>query len=513
MKKGYILIGIAVIVLCTAGILMINKPSYAQPINQCLSKIKLFAGDNAEIYVKNNNNKIDLPYGRFYMENSTPPANPRDYRFFYGDNYIFEKEIISEDGSNHIRYNINGRSIKRSDTNSILMNYLINETYFSDDKDEDDYYKQLLLLWAMDRLAGYDDNKNYVRSDDYENIVETEKDTKYEDKYEIDTNTIYPSMHWKYINNLSAGDKELLKDSAMGSKMIKYLSDWENYINWYLNDNQEVQIDPIDQETITYHVTNEYIETNLITPKSTGKIYSDKFESYEVKVSAPMIVIDQNGQEKTTFKAGESFRVRMPITEIKDKTLTYTIDIEGKFNFNSLGLYETPPPRRYDPPMNERQQLYKDLSSSYVHRNCAFTEILNANLSLSITQQVGNLNIKVIDASTGNNLSKAEIIVYDNQNNIVYQYETTEKEFNIVLPVGDYTIKQIVTPPNYEATTIQMRVSVTENNTSEAVLENVPLISVPDTNKTSKIAMTIGFVILITGILILGVILKIKNKN
>ena len=60
------------------------------------------------------------------------------------------------------------------------MNYLINDTHFSDDRDEDDYYKQLLVLWALDRLAGFEDDKNY----DW-NSEELPKDTTYDDKYDI----------------------------------------------------------------------------------------------------------------------------------------------------------------------------------------------------------------------------------------------------------------------------------------------------------------------------------------
>lgn len=140
-------------------------------------------------------------------------------------------------------------------------------------------------------------------------------------------------------------------------------------------------------------------------------------------------------------------------------------------------------------------------------------EHLNTSLNIEFNQQVGNLDVKVIDASTGDNLSKAEVVIYDNKNNIVYRYETTEKELNIILPVGDYTVKQTVTPPNYEAKTIETRVKVTENNTSEAVLENIPLVSVPDTNKTSGYMPVVGFIVLIMGILILGVIIKNKKHE
>lgn len=225
-----------------------------------------------------------------------------------------------------------------------------------------------------------------------------------------------------------------------------------------------------------------------------------------------MIVVDKNGEEKTAFNAGESFRVRIPRSEIKNKTLNYNINIEGNFNFDNLTLYDATP-RRYETPSEKRMIIYETLYYGVVRRNCISIETLNTNLSINFTQQVGNLYIKVIDASTGDNLSKAEIVIYDNKNNIVYRYETTEKDLNIILPVGDYTVKQTVTPPNYEAKTIETRVKVTENNTAEAVLENIPLVSVPDTNKTAGYMPVVGFMVLIMGILILGVIIKNKKHE
>ena len=131
----------------------------------------------------------------------------------------------------------------RNKTNkySVLMNYLINETKFSDNKDEDDHYKQLLILWAMDRLAGYEDDKNYIWNSNYSEPIETVEDTTYEDKFEIDNHSeeevsskIY---YWKYANNLSVSDKKLLKESDVGNKMLAYLDTWEEYVTWYIEEN------------------------------------------------------------------------------------------------------------------------------------------------------------------------------------------------------------------------------------------------------------------------------------
>lgn len=81
------------------------------------------------------------------------------------------------------------------------------------------------------------------------------------------------------------------------------------------------------------------------------------------------------------------------------------------------------------------------------------------------------------------------------------------------MPVGDYVIKQTVTPPNYEPTTIQMRVSVLANDTTEAVLENVPLVNVPDTAMNATVFIIIGGLIVIAGGLLLFTNLRKKESH
>lgn len=81
------------------------------------------------------------------------------------------------------------------------------------------------------------------------------------------------------------------------------------------------------------------------------------------------------------------------------------------------------------------------------------------------------------------------------------------------MPVGDYVIKQTVTPPNYEPTTIQMRVSVLANDTTEAVLENVPLVNVPDTAMNATVFIIIGGLIVAAGGIVLVANLRKKESH
>lgn len=110
-------------------------------------------------------------------------------------------------------------------------------------------------------------------------------------------------------------------------------------------------------------------------------------------------------------------------------------------------------------------------------------------------------------------MSKAEVAIFDMKGNEVYRYETTDKELNITLPVGDYIVKQTITPPNYEATTIQMKVSVLEEKMVDAVLENVPLVDVPDTGKDMRLFTSFGLGTILLGLLMIACIVYKREQN
>ena len=94
---------------------------------------------------------------------------------------------------------------------------------------------------------------------------------------------------------------------------------------------------------------------------------------------------------------------------------------------------------------------------------------------------------------------------------------TTNSEINVTLPIGEYTVKQTITPENYQARVIEQKVTIVENETTEAVLENIQLLEVPNLGRnTTGIIMIIGGLVLVIGCIIVGVNLRkkdIKTKN
>ena len=364
---------------------------------------------------------------------------------------------------------LNNIAIQSSRDIEILENQVLEKSFessieipkFSDNKEENSYYSQLFFWWMGD----------------------------------IDFQS----------NNLTEEEKELIKNSPNGKKIAEKIAEYERYNNWWNSDDYSTPIlDDINTDNITYYVTDDYIETSLILPDCT-KDYSYMFTDYQVV--SPMIVTDEYGNLKTEFQRGEGFKLRIPLSEVKNGTINFKAKIIGNSTFDIWAQY-------YEPykESSESRQLVQPVA--LINCGKSSTRAMFETIELNYTEQVGNLNIKVIDAETKENLANAEIAIYDSLGKIVYRISTTNSEINVTLPVGDYTVKQTVTPENYQPVVVQKRVSVTENETTKAVLENIQLIDVPNLGQRVKGVLTmIGGIVLIIGGIIIGISIKKKKRN
>ena len=338
---------------------------------------------------------------------------------------------------------------------------------FTSNPTENRYYQQLFAWWMSDLETGYD-------------------------------------------NNLTKEEKETIKESENAKKLVEKVEEYQKYNDWTYSEDSystSLTLDEIDTSKITYTVTNDYIETSLITPDCT-KDYSYLFTNYQVEVPVRVIVVDKNGKEQKEFARGEGFKLRIPISSIKNNQASFQATIIGKSIFDIWGEYEISEE-------STTQSTRGIGTNSSIIVNCGKQEELGEfeELNFNYTEEVGNLEIQVIDAETKENLIDAEIVIYDQAGNIVYRYKTTESKINVTLPVGTYTIKQIVTPPNYQARETTITLDVTKDQKAVAVLENVQLISVPNTLKTTTTITMVGITIALLGIVIIGSILFKKKKE
>ena len=330
---------------------------------------------------------------------------------------------------------------------------------FNNNKEENRYYQQLFLWWMNDVF--------------YQ-----------EDRY------------------LTQVEKEQIKNSSNGKIVADEIEEFENFLTWYDSQMEEpkLTLEEINIKDITYYATNDYIETNLITPDC-SKDYTYLFTDYEVKTTSPVTVVGENGKEKTSFQKGEGFKLRIPISEIKNNEINFQAEVIGKSIFDIWGDYS--------------QKRDTRLTTTLYLINCGKSKIIDAFEPININYkiEVGTLNIKVIDAESKEELKDAEVVIYDKSGNIVYRYKTTGSTLNITLPVGEYTVKQIITPPNYQARVVEQKVTITENGETDAVLENIQLVEVPDTLKKTTTITILGIIVTLLGVaVIITIITKRKKK-
>ena len=176
LGRKYVLIAVVVIMFALSSVLLVQKSINADSLsdNLCSDRIEISIGDYEEVYAEDDDNRIDLPPGRLYSEKIPWSSSTNDYCLFVATEFLFNKSVHKT----YTDYYFDGFTLNATNQYSYLMNYLINDTHFSDDRDEDDYYKQLLVLWALDRLRGFEDNKNY----DFDS--ELPRDNSYQDKLE-----------------------------------------------------------------------------------------------------------------------------------------------------------------------------------------------------------------------------------------------------------------------------------------------------------------------------------------
>lgn len=355
------------------------------------------------------------------------------------------------------------------------------------------------------------DGQKYIKSSEYPEVITKFSNDIYENRYYQQLfSWLLDDLRFNDNYNLSEEEKKMIEESEKGKILIDKLEELKRLYNWTETVEEEpvFTLDNIDTSNLTYHATNEYLETGLITPTSTAE-YSYLFTHYEVKVSSPLKVVDENGNEKSEFERGEGFRLRIPKSEIKDNTIDFSARVIGKAKFDIWGSYYEQ--REEEPMANADSRI---IAAQVVLVNCGEQEELGAFNPVYVNSNitVGNLNIKVIDAESKENLSNAEVVIYDEKGNEVYRYRTTGSELNITLPIGNYTVKQIVPPPNYQARVTEQKVSITENSYTTATIENVQLIEVPDTGKTISNIIIIGIIITLIGSAVILMTLK-KTKE
>ncbi|HIT37665.1 MAG TPA: hypothetical protein IAB59_04210 [Candidatus Onthousia faecipullorum] len=328
------------------------------------------------------------------------------------------------------------------------------------------YINQLIVWWYIDIVNGYSTGPD-----------DAGRDEEYSG----------PAAH-PYVNNLSVAEKTaIINDTKYGPYIKQMLTNAMNYVPGTTNPS----LNDVDTSTITYNITDEYIETSAITITSNA---STNFINYIVRTNNQNIkVLNENGVEQTTFSPNERFKLRIPMSEVKDYKINVQVTISGNFTVHNAYFYTA-----QSNPSNYQRALLGQI----------INETVADEIPLEFEIPTGRVIISKQNSETGERISGAVLSITDKTGKEVYRYETTGEDVDLTLPVGTYTITETIIPEGYNVEVTTTTFEITEGETTEVVIKNTPTINVPNTSISSNIIYIIG-----TSIIIVGIILIVVAKR
>lgn len=126
------------------------------------------------------------------------------------------------------------------------------------------------------------------------------------------------------------------------------------------------------------------------------------------------------------------------------------------------------------------------------------------NLEVLNKLSEGTLQINKIDKQTGKPLSDVLFGLYNPENILLKEIYTNEKgEINLTLPVGEYYLKELKSPADYELNNDIIPVSIKDNIKSFITITNRLRVDVPPTGAKRELAtLLISAIILLIGVII-----------
>ena len=383
-----------------------------------------------------------------------------DRRLLMESDVIYQKDQSVIDPDLAVKYPGLIYIIENGDT---LPEYILSNV----DEDEQGtliyYINQLIVWWYIDIVNGYSTGP-----------TDPGRDEEYSG----------PAAH-PYVNNLSVLEKTaIINDTTYGPYIQQMLTNAMNYVAGTTTPS----LNTIDTSTITYTMTDEYIETSPISITSNA---STNFINYIVNTNnANITVLNESGIEQTTFSPNERFKLRIPMTEVVDYKINLQVSISGNFSVHNAYFYTA-----QSNPSNYQRALLGQI----------INETIADEIPLEFEIPTGRVIISKQNSETGEGISGAVLSITDKTGKEVYRYETTGEDVDLTLPVGTYTITETVIPEGYNVEVTTTTFEITEGETTEVVIKNTPTINVPNTSISSNIIYIIGTAIIIVGIILIVV--------
>ena len=341
VKKIGIISCCLIAVLIVIGIFINTEESYAAGFLQSLpTSFESGRTDPVQNYIYDDNNSIQVPT-EFY---GVDGAGKRLSFIYCMDHNKGMLGDINYTKGPSVKSNISVPGTNDSVTRTYpgLIYILQNDTPIKEVTEEElnydsiNYYiTQLAVWWYIDRVNGLADDTNYSAYGQVDSTPEVDADDKYDE-----------GGSYKYFNNLSKLDKQTITTlSKMDATDLEYDNARVLYAKKvielvegaianqgnYTNDAGSTNI-TIDTSTITYTMTNDYVETSVIYPGASNP----NIETYSVSVNnaiGNVQIVDENNNPiaSTSIDANTGFKLRVPISELNGETFKANITISATF--------------------------------------------------------------------------------------------------------------------------------------------------------------------------------------
>ena len=238
---------------------------------------------------------------------------------------------------------------------------------------------------------------------------------------------VYDMMYnynWKDFEGLNKQGERIINSAIKISKIAKNSDESKpvSILNIKTN-NQKWEMDNIDKK---YASKTFYVTTNVDSTQYQVKLNKVKIDGIKVT--------NEKNQEKKTFKAGEKFKILIPINEM---------DNDGEFEIEVTADMKTRP-ILYGKSPNSDKQSYALVAGDYEYENTKLKAKYLANTT--------KIEIVKKDAETGELLKGAKFNILDEEKNIIYSDVCTNEEGIATIEninPGKYYIEEIKSPDGY----------------------------------------------------------------
>lgn len=237
---------------------------------------------------------------------------------------------------------------------------------------------------------------------------------------------------------------------------------------------------------------------------SNSKIYFDVTSGGEVKtetIKNDILSISINNKKVTVnANKGYSFTIyNSDGTKVEELTIKDSSITSKELSNGNYYLKETKTPDSVV------------LNSNLVY----FTIDDNKEMSINFTNDFTKVYISKKDMANSEEIEGASLTLTDKNGIVVKEWTSSKDPYYIErLPVGVYTLKEVVSPKGYvlNTSTVTFEVKETGDIQTATMFNTKPLEDVPNTSKKTGIFYTVGTIITLIGVSILAIYFK-KNKT